>query len=97
MDNRYFNILAHPTGRLIGERPGYAVDLERVMQAAKERRCFLEINAHPSRLDLDDLQCRAAKEMGVKLAISTDAHSTSRRCGMASTRRVAGGSSRMMC
>ena len=50
MDNRYFNILAHPTGRLIGERPGYAVDLERVMQAAKERRCFLEI-ANPSAIE----------------------------------------------
>jgi DNA polymerase (family 10) len=76
MDDRYFNILAHPTGRLLGERPGYAVDLERVMTAAKERGCFLEINAHPSRLDLDDVHCRAAKELGVKLAISTDAHST---------------------
>jgi DNA polymerase (family 10) len=76
MDNRYFNILAHPTGRLLGERPGYAVDLERVMLAAKERGCFLEINAHPSRLDLDDVHARAAKEMGLKLAISTDAHST---------------------
>lgn len=76
MDNRYFNILAHPTGRLLGERPGYPVDLERVMVAAKERGCFLEINGHPSRLDLDDVHCRAAKEMGLKLAISTDAHST---------------------
>lgn len=76
MDNRYFNILAHPTGRLLGERPGYAVDLERVMVAAKQRGCFLEINGHPSRLDLDDVHCRAAKEMGLKLAISTDAHST---------------------
>jgi DNA polymerase (family 10) len=76
MDNRCFNILAHPTGRLLGERPGYAVDLERVMGAAKKRGCYLEINAHPSRLDLDDVHCRAAKEMGLKLAISTDAHST---------------------
>jgi DNA polymerase (family 10) len=46
------------------------------MVAAKERGCFLEINGHPSRLDLDDVHCRAAKEMGLKLAISTDAHST---------------------
>ena len=76
MDDRYFNILAHPTGRLLGERPGYAVDLERVMKAAKERGCYLEVNGHPSRLDLDDVHCRAAKEMGLKLAISTDAHST---------------------
>ncbi len=76
MDNRHFNILAHPTGRLLGERPGYALDLERVMHAAKERGCFLEVNAHPARLDLDDVHCRAAKELGLKIAISTDAHST---------------------
>ena len=76
MDNRHCNILAHPTGRLIGEREGYAVDLERVMLAAKERGCFLEVNGHPSRLDLDDVHCRAAKQMGLRLAISTDAHST---------------------
>ena len=71
---RYFNILAHPTGRLIGERDAYAVDLEKVMEAAKERGCFLEVNAQPERLDLDDTHCRQAKEMGVKLAVSTDAH-----------------------
>jgi len=76
MDNPYFNILAHPTGRLIGERDAYAVDLEKVMEAAKQRGCFLEVNAQPVRLDLDDTHCRQAKEMGVKLAISTDAHST---------------------
>lgn len=76
MDNRYFNILAHPTGRLLGERPGYAVDLDRVIEHAGECGCFLEINAHPMRLDLDDVHCRQAKEAGVKLAISTDAHST---------------------
>jgi len=75
MDNRYFTILAHPTGRLLGERPGYAVDLERVMAAAKERGCFLEINGHPARLDLDDVHARAAKEMGIQIAITTDAHS----------------------
>jgi DNA polymerase (family 10) len=76
MDNCYFNILAHPTGRLIGERDAYAVDLEKVMVAARERGCFLEVNAQPQRLDLDDTHCRQAKEMGLKLAISTDAHST---------------------
>lgn len=76
MDNRYCNILAHPTGRLLGERPGYPVDLERVMEGAKERGCFLELNAHPVRLDLDDVHCKLAKEMGLKVAISTDAHST---------------------
>ncbi len=76
MDNRYCNILAHPTGRLIGERPAYALDLERVMRGAKERGCFLELNAHPTRLDLDDVHCKAAKEMGILVSIGTDAHST---------------------
>jgi DNA polymerase (family 10) len=74
MDNPYFNILAHPTGRLIGERPPYAVDIERIMEAAHERGCFLEVNAHPARLDLNDVYCKLAKEIGVKVAISTDAH-----------------------
>jgi len=74
MDNPYFTILAHPTGRLINERDPYDVDLEKVMEAALERGCFLEINAHPDRLDLADRNCKMAKEMGVKLAISTDTH-----------------------
>ncbi|MFM1891607.1 MAG: hypothetical protein RLZ44_684 [Pseudomonadota bacterium] len=76
MDNRHFNILAHPTGRLINERPPYEVDLERVMTAARDNGCFLEVNAYPERLDLTDEACRTAKELGVKVAISTDAHST---------------------
>ncbi|MGA1875010.1 MAG: DNA polymerase/3'-5' exonuclease PolX [bacterium] len=75
MDNPYFNILAHPTGRLINEREPYEVDLERIIWAARERGCFLEVNAHPDRLDLTDMYCRMAKDMGVKVAISTDAHS----------------------
>lgn len=76
MDNPHFTILAHPTGRLINERPAYAIDLEKVMRAAQERGCFLELNAHPSRLDLDDIHCRMARDMGLKVPISTDAHST---------------------
>jgi DNA polymerase (family 10) len=77
MDNRWFNILAHPTGRLIDKREPAALDMEKVLAAARERGCFLEINAQPERLDLTDTHARMAKEMGVKLAISTDAHSTS--------------------
>jgi DNA polymerase (family 10) len=77
MDNPYFNILAHPTGRLINERDPYDVDLERLMEAAVERGCYMEVNAYPDRLDLTDDACRAARELGLKLAISTDAHSTS--------------------
>jgi DNA polymerase (family X) len=74
MDNPHFNILGHPTGRLIGDRQPYNVDVERVIEAALERGCFLEINANPIRLDLDDVYSKMAKEMGLKLSISTDAH-----------------------
>jgi DNA polymerase (family 10) len=77
MDNPYFNILAHPTGRLINKREPYVIDLERIMQAAKDRACILELNAQPERMDLNDLHCKMAKEMQVKLAISTDSHSLS--------------------
>jgi DNA polymerase (family 10) len=76
MDNPHFGVLAHPTGRLIGEREPYAVDMERILRAARERGCLLELNAHPDRLDLDDVHCKLAKEIGVKMALGTDAHST---------------------
>jgi DNA polymerase (family 10) len=75
MDSPYFHILAHPSGRLINEREPYEVDMERLMEGAKERRCFLELNAHPDRLDLTDIHCKRAKEMGIKIALATDAHS----------------------
>lgn len=75
MDNPYFNILAHPTGRLINEREPYDVDIQKIMEAAKERGCFLEVNAHPDRLDLSDRYCKLAKDIGLKIVISTDAHS----------------------
>ena len=75
MDNPHFTILAHPTGRLINQRDGYAIDLEKILEGAKARGCFVELNAHPERLDLNDEACRLAKTLGVKLAISTDAHS----------------------
>lgn len=76
MDNRHFNILAHPTGRLINERAAYDIDLERLIEGARQRGCVLELNAHPDRLDLGDEACKLARDMGVKLAISTDAHNT---------------------
>jgi len=76
MDNRYFTILAHPSGRLLGERQSYPVELGRVMSGAKERGCFVELNAHPARLDLDDVHCKMAKEMDLLVSIATDAHST---------------------
>lgn len=77
MDHPSFNILAHPTGRRLNEREPHEVDLEKIMQAAGQRGCFLEINAQPDRLDLPDQYCKMAKEMKVMLAISTDAHSSS--------------------
>jgi DNA polymerase (family 10) len=76
MDSPYFNIFAHPTGRLIGEREPYAVDMERIMSAAMDRGCALEINAQPSRMDLSDTHIKLARDLGVKLVIATDAHST---------------------
>lgn len=76
MDNPHFNILAHPTGRLINKREPYEVDLERLLAAARDRGCCMELDAQPDRLDLGDIYCKLAKDMGVKLAIDTDAHST---------------------
>jgi DNA polymerase (family 10) len=75
VENRYVSIIAHPTGRLIGTREAYDVDMERILAAAHASGCYLEINAEPDRLDLNDIHAHAAKSLGVKLAISTDAHS----------------------
>ena len=77
MDHPYFTILAHPTGRLIDERAPYDVDMARIIRAARKRGCFLELNAHPERLDLSDIHCRMAKEAGVLISIASDAHRTS--------------------
>jgi DNA polymerase (family 10) len=74
MEHPAFTILGHPTGRLLGERPGYALDLERVIEQARQGGRVLEINAQPARLDLDDTHAKMAKEAGVKLSIATDAH-----------------------
>ena len=75
MDGKHFTILAHPSGRLIPEREPYDVDMPRIIRAAKDRRCFLELNAHPERLDLIDTYCRMAKAEGVLVCINSDAHS----------------------
>ena len=76
MDNRYFNIMAHPSGRIIAAREAYEFDIDRVMEAAAKNGCFLELNAHPDRLDLNDVHCRKAVSYGLRVPISTDAHST---------------------
>jgi DNA polymerase (family 10) len=75
MDHRYFTILAHPSGRLIDEREPYEVDMHRLIHHARERGSFLEVNAHPIRLDLTDINCQMAKEEGVMVCINSDAHS----------------------
>jgi len=74
MDQPCFSILAHPTGRLIGEREAYEVDLDRLIRHAGERKCFLEVNAHPDRLDLNDIGCRMARDGGMRVAICSDSH-----------------------
>jgi len=74
LENPYVHILAHPSGRILGERDPYAVELEEVIETAQRYGKALEINAYFERLDLDDLHCRKAKESGVRLAIGTDAH-----------------------
>lgn len=76
MDHPAFSVLAHPTCRLIGERDPMRINMEKLIAAALERGCFLEVNGQPERLDLKDIYCRMAKEQGLKLALSTDAHST---------------------
>jgi DNA polymerase (family 10) len=68
------HLLGHPTGRLIGERGAYELDMEAVLTAARDTGVAVEINASPSRLDLNDLHARRAKELGVPIAIDTDAH-----------------------
>jgi len=76
MDNRHFHILGHATGRLLLKRPGYELDVDRVIEHAKQRGCFFEINSSPDRLDLSSENARLARQAGVKIAITTDAHST---------------------
>jgi len=76
MDNRYFNILGHATGRRLLRRSGYELDLERIIEHARQTGCFFEINSSPERLDLSATNARLATRAGVKIAISTDAHST---------------------
>lgn len=69
------NIIGHPTGRLIGEREPYQIDLEKVMDEAKRHGVALELNAYPDRLDLNDVHCLLARQKGVMVAVSTDSHS----------------------
>lgn len=76
MDHPCLSLLAHPSGRLILEREPYDVDMLRIIRHAKQRGCFLELNAQPDRLDITDINCMAAREEGVLVSINSDAHST---------------------
>jgi DNA polymerase (family 10) len=75
LENPHVCAIAHPTGRLINQREPYEIDLEAVFAAARKHGKFLELNAHPSRLDLHDVHCSAARQAGVLIVISSDAHS----------------------
>lgn len=77
MDQRFFSILAHPSGRLLNERQAYRVDMEKIIRHAVSRGCFLELNANPKRLDLTDIYCQMANDQGVLIAINSDAHGRS--------------------
>ena len=74
MSTGLINIIAHPTGRIVGVREPYPVDMPKIIEAAKKYGVMLELNSYPERLDLNDSHCRLAKEIGVMVAISTDSH-----------------------
>jgi DNA polymerase (family 10) len=92
IENPRVRAIGHPTGRMLGRREPYAVDMDRVIEAAARTRTFLEINANPNRRDLSDVHARAAADAGVKLLIDSDAHRAERfdviRYGIATARRA---------
>lgn len=91
IENPYTQIIAHPTGRLLLRRAGFDYDMERILDAAAKSGVAMECNAYPDRLDLRDLHLRMARDRGVKVVISTDAHSTTHlpfmRYGVITARR----------
>jgi DNA polymerase (family 10) len=86
------SVIGHPTGRLIHRRPPFEIDMAAIIESAARTGTFLEINANPLRLDLDDIHAAAARRAGVRLVVSTDAHSTAGldvlRCGIQQARRA---------
>jgi DNA polymerase (family 10) len=74
--NPHVDAIGHPTGRLIGKRKPYAVNLEEVFKTAVDHGCMLELNCQPSRLDLDEVALAAAKQHSIPIVLGTDAHST---------------------
>lgn len=91
MENPYVDIIGHPTGRLISKREGYTMDLDRVMEQARRTGTWLECNAYPDRLDLNDLNLKQAGELGIRVSLGTDSHSvedlTAMKYGVATCRR----------
>ncbi|KAF5434071.1 DNA polymerase (family 10) [Candidatus Methanophagaceae archaeon] len=92
MENPHVDIIAHPTGRILGKREPYDVDMAQLMETAKATGTILELNSFPNRLDLKDVHCRMAKDYGVSVAISTDSHNAMQmrdviRYGVATARR----------
>lgn len=91
MEHPYVDAIGHPTGRMLGKREGYAIDLDRVVEAAVRTGTFLEINANPNRRDLTDTYARVAAQAGVLIVIDSDAHGTetlaNMRYGVATARR----------
>jgi DNA polymerase (family 10) len=92
MEHPLVDAIGHPTGRLIGRREGYSLDVDRVIEAAARTGTFLEINANPNRRDLPEAYARAAVEAGVTIVIDSDAHGTDTlrniRYGVATARRA---------
>jgi DNA polymerase (family 10) len=74
LENKFIHLLGHPTGRLIGKRAEFEIDLKRVFEVAKNNNVVMELNAYPQRLDLNAGNLRAAVKEGLKIAINTDAH-----------------------
>lgn len=91
LQNPHVAAIAHPTGRMLLARKPYDIDMEAVMKAARDNGKMLELNAHPKRLDLDDVACATAKDYGIPIVISTDSHRPegldAMRCGVQQARR----------
>ncbi|MEO0272916.1 MAG: PHP domain-containing protein, partial [candidate division WOR-3 bacterium] len=92
MENPYVTIIGHPTGRLIGQREGYMVDIDAILEKAKETKTFIEINSYYERLDFNDLNAKKGKERGILFVINTDAHHVGQlnmiRLGIGQARRA---------
>ena len=91
MENEHVDIIAHPSGRLINQRPAIEWDLDNLLDKAKQTKTVMEINAYPERLDLKDVHVRAAVKAKVKLSIGTDSHDADQlrnyKLGIATARR----------